>query len=293
VRVGYQALFQTLFDGGRVHVPSLVEFLRVHGYQTLLLAPANRERPGLRKDNPYGYTHTLAYADLHYRGPDFGWGKVPDQYSLAYAHDAFLSASASPLFFMFVMVSSHAPWLHVPKRVDDAHAREPEAYERMARLNPAEAPAKGTPRSPFRNPVLRDLEFYSHELRMRNHEIVQPELRAGYGRSIAYDFELIRDELLGLHGDDLVIVMGDHQPPLVTREASDTAVPVHVLARDPALLREWLAHGFAPGLQLAPSAPAALRHEGLFSLIVRDLVGLGAPESALPPFLPHGVVVDE
>ncbi|HMI90291.1 MAG TPA: hypothetical protein VK509_02955, partial [Polyangiales bacterium] len=120
-----------------------------------------------------------------------------------------------------------------------------------------------------------------------------PSLRAGYARSIAYDFALLRDALSKLHGDDLVLVMGDHQPPLIAGAHDDFASPMHAFARDPALLAELIEHGFAPRLVLAPHAESALRHEGLFSLLVRTLVRYGGQRSGLPPYLPHGVRLAE
>jgi hypothetical protein len=117
-------------------------------------------------------------------------------------------------------------------------------------------------------------------------------LRAAYARSIAYDLELLRRALLELHGDDLVIVMGDHQPPLVTGLHDDFASPIHVLARDPGLLTEFAEHGFEPRLLLAPHEKSALRHEGLFSLLVRALVRYGGQHgSSLPPYRPDGVQI--
>jgi hypothetical protein len=62
-----------------------------------------------------------------------------------------------------------------------------------------------------------------------------------------------------------------------------------VLARDPELLRELSAQGFVPGLRLQPGQPAALRHEGLFSLLARSLARCsGLPEERWPKYRDRG-----
>jgi hypothetical protein len=83
--------------------------------------------------------------------------------------------------------------------------------------------------------------------------------------------------------------MGDHQPPAVTSDGDDFDVPVHVFARDPALLAEFVDHGFSSGLALDGRAPTAIEHAGLFSLLVRDLVRVQPSGPPLPAYLQHGV----
>jgi hypothetical protein len=291
IRISYQALFQRLTADGHAQVPSLVEFFRRQGYRTLLLGPADRERAGLPSENPYGYDRQLGFDDLHYAGPAFGWGRVPDQYTLTFAREhAWSQAQDAPLFSMLMLVSSHATWQALPRLLNDPQsARDGHAYTLM----PQASVSATTPKSALDGTVGRELERYSHAFRLPKHAVFRPELRAGYAQSIAYDLELLRRELLLLHGDDLIVIMGDHQPPLVTPETADTAVPVHVLARDPALLSEFLAHGFTPRLALDPRAPSVLQHSGLFSLLVRDLVQAGAPGTKPPPFSPDGVQLDD
>ncbi|HEX2677024.1 MAG TPA: sulfatase-like hydrolase/transferase, partial [Polyangiales bacterium] len=282
IQISYQALFQRVFAGGHVQVPNLVSFLQGQGYDTLLLSPVDRERPGVRVENYYAFQRTLGAKELDYHGPTFGWGVIPDQLSMLYAHDHVLSKSREALFFMFSMVSSHAPWTNVPRIVP--HGRDVNDYLRLQMTSPVLA----DPKLPSQGTWFRHLERYSHALRLSGQSESRPQLRAAYARSIAYDLDLIARELVTLRGDDLVIIMGDHQPPLVTAEVSDTAVPVHVLARDPNLLAELLVRGFSPGLRIPARQRARLGHEGLFSLLVRSLALTCAPGSPPPAFLPRG-----
>ena len=283
-RVGYQALYQSLFPQGRARVPHLPAFLRERGYRTVLLAPADRPRPGVRSENPYDYERTIAFSQLNYRGPHFGWGRIPDQYSLAYAEDhVFAGRDARPLLFVFTMVSSHSPWSEVPSIVADA--RDPRAYAAMKPREPAHH-VVALPKP--RGALLDQTSRFTRDPHRRT-SVADGSLRAAYIGAIAYDLALLRDALTRLRGDDLIFILGDHQPPLVTSERDDFAAPIHVLARDPGLLRELHAHGFTPGLLLAPDAPSALPHEALFSLLARTLVAAGGNDNPRPPYLPHGV----
>jgi hypothetical protein len=116
-------------------------------------------------------------------------------------------------------------------------------------------------------------------------------MRAGYQATVEYDLRLIVQHLARRERDAFVIVLGDHQPPVIAREDKSFDAPVHVLSRDPGRLAPLLAHGFVAGLKLAPEAPPALEQAGLFSLWVHTLMAKNCDGCALPRVLPHGNVV--
>ena len=69
-----------------------------------------------------------------------------------------------------------------------------------------------------------------------------------YLDSIAYDLKTLGAWLKGRDRDALVIILGDHQPPEITRVAGQPyTVPVYVLSRDGALVQPFAALGYAPG----------------------------------------------
>ena len=65
---------------------------------------------------------------------------------------------------------------------------------------------------------------------------------------------------------DLIVVMGDHQPPMY-KKSDDFSVPMHILARDPALLKGFRDHGFTDGARFG-LPKGRIYHEGFFSLLV-------------------------
>lgn len=274
--VGYEAVFHHLIDQIQ-RVPNLTSFLAGQGYRTLLLAPSDRKRRGVEDVNYYRFQRCVRFNDIDYRGQQFGWGVIPDQYSLGFTEDRVVRDLPHPFFFDFHMVSSHAPWEEVPPLYPDYRAFD------------------GTHGVPLDDPVhnssLMRLSRYVHYERRFAYagSIDRGDVGKRYAGAILYDLELLGRYFESKRDDALVIVMGDHQPPLVAAETRNFDTPIHVLARDPALLAEWKAHGFRDGLRLASTQPTAVRHEALFSLIARVLAGCCGDGSALPAFRPEGV----
>jgi hypothetical protein len=139
--------------------------------------------------------------------------------------------------------------------------------------------------------LLWRLRVYGREemQRWRTYKNIGETYRDRYLATVEYDLSAIEKHLLQEHSHELVIVMGDHQPPAVTPEGANYDVPVHVFARDPALLAEFRAHGFSRGLVMGRRARPALEHAGFYSLLVRALMRVQPAQPTLPPYLPSGV----
>jgi hypothetical protein len=262
-----------------VQIPSLVKFLQRRGYNTIALEPSDRVRPGVEEVNYHGFAKILRVDDVGYRGPKAGWGLVPDQYSIGFAEEHVLGPDTTPRLFQFHMVTSHMPWAVVPNYVDDWRA-----------LNDAD----GDPIDfPHYSELTKRLSRYGRE---ESHRWIlygglPEDYRARYLDSIEYDLRVIEEHLTRATGEDLILVMGDHQPPVIAPEKANFDVPVHVFARDSTLLDEFRERGFTEGLTLHRTAAPALEHGGFFSLIVRALVrccGSGAAPAYLRTGVPMG-----
>ncbi len=274
IHVAYEAVFRHLIEQ-IARVPNLVSFLSGHGYNTVLLAPSDRKRPGVEEVNYYHHQRCVRFDDLGYRGPRVGWGIVPDQYSLFYTDEHVLRGTPRPLFLEYHMVTSHAPWEDVPRLVPDYRALNERPGEPLDDEDTGEG--------------LRRLRRYVHwKRRFAYLGPLGARMADGYGATVRYDLQVLQRFLLGLQDDALVIVIGDHQPPFLAAGTRSFDTPVHVLARDPALLQELREHGFAGGLWLGSTAHVPVRHEGLFSLLARDLARCCGNSPRLPAYLPHG-----
>ncbi len=232
------------------HTPTYLRFFRENNYHTLILEPPSRTRPGLPLSNQYRFDTVITYHDLAYQGfPQFGWGLIPDQYSLYMTDKAWLNDFAEPVFFYFPMVTSHAPWT-----------------------------AAALP--PYLNHAQSRMDFYSayQQAAEHPHQATQTtnaqniSLLRGYADAIHYAFKVIRDFLLeNVSNQSIVIILGDHQPPLLVNKNDSYQTPVHVLSRNPRFLRQFRTTGFVQGLYKKHDLRDTVRHDSLMAIFTRAL----------------------
>lgn len=244
--------------------PHLVGLLHQQGYTTATLQPPVRDRPGLSVGNPYAFDRTLYFQDLDYGGPTYGWGIVPDQYSLSVAHRRVVETTQRPFFLFFEAVTSHGPWDRPP----------PPLVDNAESLNNVPKRTSSQQASPQFRP-----DTLSQNERLFRH--------------IRYDWQVLAQYLkTKAPPHSLVVIVGDHQP--YSADTSSYATPLHVLSQDQQLVRRFDTYGLAPGLRPSPAA-APLHHAGLYSMLVRTLTAhnrdkTGSSGGSLPPYRPQGVV---
>jgi hypothetical protein len=190
-----------------------------------------------------------------------------------------LAQAEGPLFFNFHTVSSHAPWEEVPAWDEnlDAEKSAPKKSDQDDKV------AEGELRKRLRRLRRDDDHVFAH------HGQLDSLGRQAYGRAIEYELQVLGAYLRQPVGDRLVLIMGDHQPPVLAEANASFQVPIHVLASDPALLEDFLLQGFQPGI--IPSAASAIRHEAIFSLLVRSLARCCSDGSVIPVVRPQGVTL--
>jgi phosphoglycerol transferase MdoB-like AlkP superfamily enzyme len=203
----------------------------------------------------------LRHSDLNYSGPEYGWGPAPpDQYVLPYADQLLQARTDQPLFFVTLTQNSHYPWTPLPTLVED--------WRTLAEV-------EAQPMAPPQEDVERSVK------------------RQNYLRAIEYQLRMLTDFILNTDNEEsLFILVGDHQPPQVSRRSDGWATPVHLISRNGALVDSFAEYGFTPGLTVQSLEPS-LHHEGFYSLFVRVLQSrYGADRIALPPYLPGGVTME-
>jgi len=189
------------------------------GWRTVFDVPANT------KDWPqgqefYGFDHLYDSRNVGYRGPEFGYAPVPDQYTLArLQHLELAPRDRRPVMAEVDLVSSHHPWSPSPAEVP---------WDQVGDGSALAAP----PASDADIPAL-------------------------YGRSIEYTMSTLVSWLEAQPDPDLVLlVLGDHQPhSYVTGPDPGHDVPVSVIARDPRVMHRIAGWGWQPGLHPHPDAP--------------------------------------
>jgi phosphoglycerol transferase MdoB-like AlkP superfamily enzyme len=212
--------------------PTLVSFFSEHGYRTV----ANM--PGLRQSWPegafYGFDRIYDADALDYRGPEIGWWRIPDQYSLA-ALDAreIQPQGRRPLFAMFPTVNTHMPFRPTPPLQA--------SWARVLSATPFDAVE--VQRAVTQAPAWTDMG-------------------ESYAASLTYSFEMLSSYLRERADRGFVmILLGDHQPAAnVSGEGASRDIPVHVISRRPEILDSLKRRGFVAGIEPL-SQPAGRMNE--------------------------------
>ncbi len=234
-----QFLSRLLLESDRRSLP---RYMAAAGYRTVNVMP------GIKKPWPegkfWGFEQSYYASDLDYRGPEFGWFGIPDQYTLKKFVTREKHADGKPLFAQIVLVSSHTPFYPVPPYVaawadaGDYVGVTPAEWERI-----------------YRQPDWNNLA-------------------APYVESVAYDLDVLGGFLATRVADGaLVIILGDHQPPaFISGEKQPWTVPIYVLSKDQELLAPFAALGYRPGV--APDRQPLVR--GMESFLGDFLDGFSA-----------------
>lgn len=209
-----QLRYELLLTSGR---ETLVHDFRRAGYRTATIMPAiTTAWPEAVR---LGYDDIYTAQNIPYAGPPFYWVTMPDQFTWSFLGSV-LREATTPIFVEVGMVSSHAPWTPVLPLVDWETVDDGAIFE------------------PYR------LDGYPPEEIWWDVEV----LREGYAHSLAYSLDAMAGFAARVLDErTLLIVAGDHQAAPWVTGASDPDVPVHVIARDPALLEPFLEWGFGPG----------------------------------------------
>lgn len=234
-----------------------------HGYRRVALMP------GLKNSWPegafYGFDHIYDDAGLDYRGPAFGWWRIPDQFSLAKldALEPALRGVAAqphqPLFMFFPTISTHTPFRPTPPYQAD--------WSRLLGDHPFD---------------MADLEKSLPERPDWN------DMGSSYAAAVDYSLRTLAGYVRTHRDQDFILVIvGDHQPPaMVSGEHASWDVPVHVIASNRAILQTLQRCGFVSGVNPAAGtlgrmhqlAPALL---GAFDASTAPCA-LAMPASSLP-----------
>jgi hypothetical protein len=178
----------------------------------------------------FGLDHVYDGHHLDYRGPDFGWSQVPDQFTLqTFQRREFGKPGRGPLMAEIILTSSHYPWAPVPRMVDWAKLGDGSVFQEIR--------SEGkTQDEVWRNPE---------------------SVRGAYRDSIEYSLNSLVGFLRRYGNRNTVLVfLGDHQPvPTVTGNSPRKDVPVTLVARDPKVLDRISGWGWTEGLKPAPNAP--------------------------------------
>ncbi len=256
----YYALLDKYEEGG---FPDVGQFLKDQGYQYYRLTALSMGLPESQWEKYatfYGVDRWLQYEDLNFAGPEYGWGPAPpDQYSLNFARETVRGETEGPYLFFTITQNSHYPWAPLPVLV--------ETWQELNRPGPPPPPSS---------------ELIEHTERRQN-----------YWNAIEYQLEMLTDFILSEPNEQAIFVLvGDHQPPRVSRGEDGWDTPMHIIAKDAVFVASFKEYGFTSGLAVWDPEPT-FRHEGFLSMFVRQLLAAYGNGAELPSYLPEGVPIGE
>ncbi len=232
------------------HRDSLPRRLERNGYRTIAVMPGLKE--AWPEGSFYGFDRIYGLADLHYRGPQFGWWKVPDEYTLAKLDQMELATSPrKPLFVFFPTISTHMPFRPTaPYQAD---------WQRVLGKQPFDA-------APLAASLAEKPEW--------------TDMRDAYVGALDYTFRYWAGYLRRRPDADFVLILiGDHQPASsVSGEGARWDVPVHVISKRRDIVDALLRDGFVEGFTPAQKSIGPMHT--LAPMLLADFGG--APEPAAP-----------
>jgi len=245
-----------VFEAQASHVPTLVGFFRQQGYHTASIEPGTKDRTGVGKNDLYGHEMRVDAPALAYGGKSWGFGGIPDQYTLDQFRARFVGPLGDPRYVFYMAVSTHYPW------TDDT-------------VPMFEGDSSDWPPLPGTEKIGTDLRRY-------------------YLKSVDYEWHLLTKFLETETSPEIVIViLGDHQPRLESNVPGEVTfnTPVHVISRDKAFVDRFATVGFQEGLYAEPGSATPIVHEALFSLLVSELAGAYGTEEtkAFAHYFPEGI----
>ena len=191
------------------------------GWRTVFDVPANtRDWP--EGQAFYGFDQLYDSRNVGYRGPQFGYATMPDQYTLAAFQRLELDPTdRRPVMGEIDLVSSHHPWAPSPLPVPWGEVGDGSVFD-------------GAPTQPSSSDV-----------------------QTLYGQSIEYTMDTLVSWLETQPDPNLVVLaLGDHQPhSYVSGSDPGHDVPVSLIARDHGVVRRIADWGWQSGLHPSPDAP--------------------------------------
>ncbi|MDQ7879573.1 CDP-alcohol phosphatidyltransferase [Microbacterium sp. QXD-8] len=198
------------------------------GWRTVSDVPSNTQDWPVGRDF-YRFGTLLDATNVGYRGPSFGYARIPDQYTWKHFADHQLRDQQRPVMAEIDLVSSHTPWAPLPELVPWSQIGDGSVYD-------------GQPeRSRSASDVWEDPQT----------------VQRFYGRSIEYALGAMFSFLENVDDPDLVVVaLGDHQPNAIVSGAdADRDVPITIITKDPGVLASVAGWGWESGLRPGAGAP--------------------------------------
>ncbi|WP_242092712.1 hypothetical protein [Aestuariivivens sediminicola] len=258
-RIDNNTLFENLLnDPHFCNSNGFMQLFKKMGYTNYNLNPINPINgitvPYEAMRKMYSIDRWILNKDIQYTGDKYGFGAAaPDQYSMNFTMDIIKKENKKPYTFFYLTKSSHSPFPKV-ELVDD--------WRTLNHTNGSIHEHKGFLKYP-------SLDDYAQAI---NYQIMNLQ-------------RFISDSD---NNDDIFIVFGDHQPPILSNPSSDgLKTPVHIISKNHKFLNEFKAFNFVEELS---NATKSIKHEAFYSIFLRAFCKNYAKSYAnIPKYEPDGL----
>jgi len=198
------------------------------GWRTVSVVPSNTE-PWSFGTSFYHFDTLLDANNVGYRGPSFGYARIPDQYTWKHFADRELAGDHQPVMAEIDLVSSHTPWAPLPELVPWSQVGDGSVF--------GPQPAQGQSATV----VWQDPD----------------RVRLAYAQSIQYSLGAMFAFLHDSDDPDLVlVVLGDHQPAtIVSGQGASHDVPISIISKDSTVFESIEGWQWDDGMLPAPDSP--------------------------------------
>jgi hypothetical protein len=261
-----QGTFNSLLKNpAMAHYDNLFRVLNRQGYKTYRLnamPPASAlEIPWETYSRFYSIDKWINFSDLNYTGRLYGFGpSPPDQYSLNFAGRYIDNNSAGPHALFFITQTTHNPFYSPDSLASDWQSLNSE----------------------------RDTISFHASVFLKKPRV------SDYAKAVRYDLSALIQFIIQVPDPNAIfILIGDHQPPVITTAQDGFETPVHIISRNREFVNAFLQYGFRPGMK-ADEKAVPVRHEGIYSMFMREFIrSYGTDSSLLPKYRPYGIKVSE
>ena len=239
-----QGLYQKLVNDEKFReVPNFLKWLRNQGYKSIFLSPLATSK----RVPDYGIYGEFYGVDEWvkpkvfegFEGTRYGWGSIPpDQYLFHYTKEHFFEAERPNVLF-FLTKNSHSPFKSPARAVENWQILE-------QRTEPDQAAYFSD------NPTADD-----------------------YLKSVYYELDYLTRFAGQMNENDLLILVGDHQPPVITKPTEGSETMIHLLSKNQELVESFEEYGFTEGLRCQTSAQPFSHKDILWPLVTAITTAYG------------------
>lgn len=241
---------------------NMIRYFQGNGYKSFWINPMpeniNMKIPWQLYTDFYSVDEWITYDELNYKGRLYGFGpSPPDQFSFFRADEIINQNFTGPKIVFNITHNSHNPFFCPDSVIQNW-------CELSNGISQADPPSMF-----IKKPKPKD-----------------------YIKSIEYELKTITRFITETNNKNaLFIIIGDHQPPVLTNANSGFDTPVHIIAADSTLLNGFKNYGFSDGL-LINDTTKGIQHEAIYSMLMREIIrNYGTDTTNLPEFLPYGFKV--